>query len=126
MESTKKVPANIDEYIAAFPEDVQKRLQAMRKAVKQGAPKATEAIKYAMPTFVLNGNLVHFAAFRKHISLFPGSKASVEAHRDQLEAASANVGDKGTIQFPNDKPLPLELVTAITKFRVKEKTRSGK
>jgi uncharacterized protein YdhG (YjbR/CyaY superfamily) len=122
MDSAKKVPANIDEYNAAFPDEVRSRLAGLRAAVKQGAPDAKEAIKYAMPTFVQNGNLVHYAAFKKHISLFPGSNASMEAFRSQLEAAEAKIGDKGTIQFPNNKPVPYELVTEIVKFRVREET----
>lgn len=120
VDSLKRVPATIDEYNTAYTGEILTRLEGLRTAVKRGAPDATEAIKYAMPTFVQNGNLVHYAAFKKHISLYPGSKASIDAFRDQLEAAAAKVGDKGTIQFPNDKPLPYPLVTDIVKFRVRE------
>jgi uncharacterized protein YdhG (YjbR/CyaY superfamily) len=122
MDSSKKVPASIDEYNAAYSGEVQSRLEGMRAAVKKGAPQAKEAIKYAMPTFVQNGNLVHYAAFKKHISLFPGSNASIDAFRAQLEASAAKIGDKGTIQFPNDKPVPFDLVTEIVRFRVREET----
>jgi uncharacterized protein YdhG (YjbR/CyaY superfamily) len=122
MDSTKKVPATIDEYNAANSGEVLTRLEGLRAAVKRGAPDATEAIKYAMPTFVQHGNLVHYAAFKRHISLYPGSKASIDAFRAQLESAAANVGDKGTIQFPNNQPMPYALVTEIVKFRVREET----
>src|SRR5262245_54061680 len=122
MDSAKKVPATIDEYNATFPDEVQKRLAGMREAVKKGAPEATEAIKYVMPTFVLKGNLVHYAAFKNHMSLFAVTPASVEAFRSQLEAAAAIVTEKGTIQFPYNKPMPYELVTEMVKFRVREET----
>lgn len=122
MDSAKQVPASIDEYNATYSGDVLSRLEGLRAAVRQGAPDAKEAIKYAMPTFVQNGNLVHYAAFKQHISLFPGSNASMEAFREQLEAAEAKIGDKGTIQFPNNKPVPYDLVTEIVRFRVREET----
>lgn len=107
---------NIDEYIAGFPKDIQKLLEEMRAAIKKAAPEAEEAIKYAMPTFTLNGNLVHFAAFKNHIGFYP-APAGIEEFRKEL---SAYKGSKGAIQFPLDAPLPLALISRIVKFRVKK------
>jgi uncharacterized protein YdhG (YjbR/CyaY superfamily) len=104
----------IDEYIAGFPKDIQKLLKEMRAIIKKAAPKAEEAIKYAMPTFVLNGNLVHFAAFKNHIGFYPAPQG-IEEFKKEL---SKYKGAKGSVQFPLDQPLPLSLVTKIVKFRV--------
>lgn len=106
----------IDEYIALFPADVQDRLQAMRSAVREAAPEAAEKISYQMPTFHQQGNVVHFAAFKNHIGFFPGA-SGVEAFSDRLTAYKTS---KGTIQFPFNDPLPLELVKEITQWRVEE------
>jgi len=107
---------NIDEYIAAFPKDIQKLLEQMRSAIRKAAPQAEEAIKYAIPTFTLNGNLVHFAAYKNHIGFYPAPKG-IEAFKKEL---SVYEGGKGTVQFPFGKPLPLALVTKIVKFRVQQ------
>src|SRR6478609_4806392 len=114
MAMTDTQAENIDEYIAGFPEDIQKRLEVVRATIKKAAPKAEEAIKYAIPTFVLNGNLVHFAAFKKHIGFYPAPQG-IEEFKKEL---SKYKGAKGSIQFPLDQPLPLSLVTKIVKFRV--------
>lgn len=111
---TKKAK-NIDEYIAGFPVDVQVLLQKLRMAIRKAAPKAEEAIKYQMPTFVLNGNLIHFAGYKNHIGLYPGSKP-IEEFKDELSRYEIS---KGTIRFPLDKPIPVGLVSRITKFCVK-------
>jgi len=105
---------NIDAYIAGFPEDIQQKLEKMRAAIKKAAPKAGEAIKYAIPTFTLEGNLVHFAAFKNHIGFYPGA-AGIEAFKKELAAYETS---KGAIRFPLDKPLPLALVSQIVKYRV--------
>ena len=105
---------NIDEYIATFPKDIQKMLKEIRAVIKKAAPKAEEAIKYAMPTFVLNGNLVHFAAFKNHIGFYP-APMGIEAFKKEL---SKYEGGKGSVQFPLDKPLPLTLIGKIVKYRV--------
>jgi uncharacterized protein YdhG (YjbR/CyaY superfamily) len=105
---------NIDAYIADFPEDIQQKLEKMRVTIKKAAPKAGEAIKYAIPTFTLDGNLVHFAAFKNHIGFYP-TAAGIEAFRKELAAYETS---KGAIRFPLDKPLPLALVSQIVKFRV--------
>lgn len=107
---------NIDEYIAQFPENVQELLQQMRDTIHQAAPEATEAIKYAIPTFILHGNLVHFGGYKSHIGLYP-APMGIEAFK--AETAQYE-GGKGTLQFPIDKPLPLDLVTKIVKFRIEK------
>jgi uncharacterized protein YdhG (YjbR/CyaY superfamily) len=113
---------NIDEYIAGFPEPIQKMLQQIRATVHKAAPKAEEDIKYAMPTFVQNGNLVHFAAFKNHIGFYPAPRA-LEEFKKEL---SAYKGSKGAVQFPLDKPLPLGLITRIVKYRVKQSLEKEK
>ena len=106
----------IDEYIASFPAEVRKKLEEMRATIRKAAPEAEETISYAIPTFKLKGNLVHFAAFKNHIGFYPAPKG-IEAFRKEL---SAYEGGKGTVQFPLDKPLPLVLISKIVKFRVKD------
>lgn len=106
----------IDEYIAGFPENVQEILQQIRMTIRKAAPDAVEAISYAMPTFKLNGNLIHFAAFKNHIGLYPAPQG-IEAFEKEL---SVYKGAKGSVQFPLDQPMPLALITKITKFRVKQ------
>jgi uncharacterized protein YdhG (YjbR/CyaY superfamily) len=105
---------DIDAYIAGFPKDIQQLLEKMRATIKKAAPKAEEAIKYAIPTFTLDGNLVHFAAFKNHIGFYP-TAAGIEAFKKELAAYETS---KGAIRFPLDKPLPLGLITQIVKFRV--------
>lgn len=107
---------NIDEYIAAFPKDIQKKLVEMREAIRKAAPEAEETISYAIPTFKLQGNLVHFAAHKNHIGFYPAPRG-IEAFKKEL---SRYEGGKGTIQFPFDKPLPIPLISKIVKFRVKD------
>lgn len=116
MDSKRTGPASVDEYIAACPKDVQKMLRELRKTIKAAAPEASEKISYQIPTFYLKGNLVHFGAFKDHISFFPTS-SGIEAFKKEL---SIYKGAKGTAQFPLDKPLPLKLVSKIVKFRVAE------
>jgi uncharacterized protein YdhG (YjbR/CyaY superfamily) len=106
----------IDEYINTFPADIQSILQKMRHAIHEAAPEAAEAISYQMPTFKLNGNLVHFAAFKKHIGFYP-APSGIERFKDEL---SPYKWSKGAVQFPLDKQLPLELVKKIVAFRVQE------
>lgn len=117
MESVKA--KNIDAYIAAFPDPVQQKLREMRATIRKAAPGAEEAISYAIPTFKLKGNLVHFAAFKTHIGFYPAPRG-IEAFKDELAKYG---GGKGTVQFPLDEPLPLSLITRIVKFRVKDNLR---
>jgi uncharacterized protein YdhG (YjbR/CyaY superfamily) len=113
--ATRKV-ASIDDYISTFPEDAQSILKKMRKTIQDAAPDAEETISYRIPTFTLNGNLVHFAAFKDHIGFFPTSSARIAFPKE----LSKYKGGKGTIQFPLDQPIPYDLVRKIVKYRVKE------
>ena len=113
-------PTTIDEYIASFPEAVQTRLEAVRQTIHAAAPQAQEIISYGMPCFRLNKNLVYFAAAKKHIGFYPTS-SGIAAFQPQL---SAYKGAKGSVQFPHDQPLPLDLIAEIVKFRVAEDTKS--
>lgn len=106
----------VDEYIAAFPKDTQKLLEEIRLAIRKAAPEAEETISYAMPTFKLHGNLIHYAAYKSHIGLYPAPNG-IDAFKDEL---SAYKGAKGSVQFPLNKPMPLDLIGRIVKFRVKE------
>lgn len=107
---------DIDQYISTFPPSVQTLLQQIRQTIHAAAPQATEAIKYSLPTFVLNGNLVHFGGYKKHIGFYP-APMGIKAFED--ETAPYQTG-KGTLQFPLDKPLPLELIKRIVLFRVEK------
>jgi len=118
MNSEQAGPRNIDEYIAGFPPGVQEILEKVRMTIREAAPDAEEAIKYQIPTFTLNGNLVHFAAFPKHIGFYP-TPAGMEAFKDEL---SVYKGAKGSVQFPLDQPIPFDLISRIVAFRVKEST----
>ena len=115
-------PSNIDEYIEGFPEDVRKILAKLRLTIAKAAPDAEEAIKYQIPTFTLNGNLVHFAAFKNHIGFYPAPRG-IEQFRKNL--APYHTG-KGTLQFPLDKPIPFSLISKVVKFRAKENLAKAK
>ena len=116
MKGEQTVLKTIDEYIAGFPEDVQAILQRVRQTIKAAAPNAQETINYQMPTFTLNGNLVHFAAFKNHIGFYP-TPTGIEQFKDEL---SVYKGAKGSVQFPLDKPMPYDLIRRIVVFRVEE------
>ncbi|MDR0487295.1 MAG: DUF1801 domain-containing protein [Treponema sp.] len=112
----------VDEYIEQFPPEIQKGLNEIRGLIKQEVPEATEKISYGIPTFYLNGNLVHFAAFKDHYGFFPAPSG---IDRFEKELAPYRSG-KGTLRFPLDKPLPLEIILKIVKFRKKENTEKAK
>jgi uncharacterized protein YdhG (YjbR/CyaY superfamily) len=116
MKTGRTAPQNIDEYIAGFPSDIQEKLEKLRATIKKAAPEAEEAIKYMIPTFVQNGNLVHFAAYKNHIGFYPAPRG-IEAFKEELAGYE---GGKGTIQFPLDKPIPYALIGKIVKFRVQD------
>ncbi len=116
MIADRKQFRTIDEYISMFPDNVQIILEKLRQTIKESAPGAEEAISYQIPTFKLNGNLVHFAAFKNHIGFYPTS-SGIEAFKREL---SQYKGAKGSVQFPIDKPIPLNLVRKIVKYRIKE------
>lgn len=126
MKSSNSKVSTIDEYIDGFPPDVKARLRKLRSTIHRAAPKATEKIAYRMPTFHLDGNLVHFAAFEHHIGFYP-TPSGIVAFRDRLAKYKSA---KGSVQFPHDEPLPLGLVAEIVRFRVGEnataKPRAGR
>ncbi|RCH55843.1 hypothetical protein DJ568_03550 [Mucilaginibacter hurinus] len=107
---------NIDEYISGFPADIQRRLQEVRTAIKQAVPEAEEAIKYAIPTFVLNGNIVSFAAYKNHIGVYPVPKGDEKFER----AIASFKAEKSTAQFRHNMPIPLQMISELTRLRVKE------
>ena len=113
MKTTKRPPETMDEYIAGFPPEVRTLLEAMRRAIRKAAPKAEEAIKYGIPTFVLHGNLVSFSGNKKHIGLYPVPAGAAEFRKDLAPFATG----KATGNFPLDKPLPLTLIARIVKYR---------
>lgn len=106
----------IDEYISEFPDNIQKILKKIRSIIKKNAKGSSEAIKYGMPTFVLNGNLVHFAAFKNHIGFYPTPSAVSHFSKELKDYKAA----KGSIQFPLEKNIPYGLIERIVIFRVRE------
>jgi uncharacterized protein YdhG (YjbR/CyaY superfamily) len=116
MNTDQPTPRTIDEYIAGFPPEIRALLQEIRMTIREAAPDAEEAISYQMPTFRLHGNLVHFAAFKNHIGFYP-APTGIDEFREELAAYK---GSKGAVQFPLDKPLPLDLIRRIVQFRVQE------
>ena len=122
MKTSQSAPRDIDEYIAAFPKDVRDRLQQIRRTIRKAAPDAEEAIKYRMPTFTLNGNLVHFAAYKNHIGFYPAPRG-IEKFRKEL---SAYEGAKGSVRFPLDQAVPYALIGRIVKFRVQNQLKKVK
>lgn len=122
MITPKTKPSNIDEYMAGLPENIQKILEELRSTIRKAAPAAEERINYGIPTFTLNGNLVHFAAFKNHIGFYP-APSGIEAFKKEL---SVYDGAKGSVQFPVKDKLPLALITKIVKFRVNENIERAK
>ena len=121
MPMSKKQFKTIDEYIETFPKGIQSILKGVKQTIKEAAPEAEEAISYQIPTFKLKGKyLVYFAAFKKHIGLYPPSP---KAFRKEV---SPYEGPKGNLKFPIDKPIPLDLVKRIVKYRVKEILEKGR
>lgn len=106
----------ITTYIQQFPTEIQERMETIRDLIHQEAPTATETISYGIPTFVLKKNLVHFAAYQKHIGFYP-TPSAIRAFSEQLQDYQTS---KGTIQLPNNKALPLELIRQMIRYRVKE------
>ncbi|WP_171062793.1 DUF1801 domain-containing protein [Larkinella sp. C7] len=109
-------PTTIDHYIADFPAETRELLEQVRETIRKAAPEAEETINYGMPTFVLEGNLVHFAGYKNHIGFYP-TPSGIEAFQERL---SVYKSAKGSVQFPIDQPLPLDLIADIVKFRVFE------
>ena len=118
MNASNNTPKNIDEYIAGFPIEVQQIMQKIRATIHEAAPGAEETISYQIPTFTLHGNLVHFAAYKRHIGFYPTS-SGIEKFKKEIAAYK---WAKGSVQFPLDQPIPYELISRITAFRVAENT----
>ena len=121
MDSNKAGFKSIDEYIATFPEAVQERLQAMRTTIKAAAPEAQEIISYNMPAFFLKGNLVYFSAAKNHVGFYP-TPSAIKAFEDELSVYN---GAKGSVQFPYNEPLPLDLIGRMVQFRVAENLKKA-
>ena len=119
MENKKIVYKSVDDYIASFPEGVQKILEELRSVIHAAAPDATEKISYQMPAFTLNGPLVYFAAFKSHIGFYP-TASGIAAFEKELAVFDTS---KGTVRFPTDQPLPFDLIRKIVKFRVEKNLR---
>jgi uncharacterized protein YdhG (YjbR/CyaY superfamily) len=124
MKSKKVTFHSIDEYIGTFPENVQEIMEQLRGTIREAAPDAGEKISYNMPTFTLNGTyLVYFAGWKNHIAFYGAPRGNPEFKED----LSAYESGAGTLQFPYDKPIPSDLITAIVKFRADEnRKRTGK
>jgi uncharacterized protein YdhG (YjbR/CyaY superfamily) len=108
--------SNIDEYVASFPPDIGAILEKIRLTIRKAAPAAQETIRYNMPTFTLGGNLVHFAAFKKHIGFYPPVKGDAKLEK----AVSVYAGEKGNLRFPLSQPIPYGLIEKLVKLRVKK------
>lgn len=111
----------IDEYISSFPKNIEKMLEEIRATIRKAAPNAEEAISYSIPTFKFNGNLVHFAAFKNHIGFYP-TPSGIEEFEKELVVYKQG---KGSVQFPFDKPMPLDLISKIVKYRVRKNSEKG-
>ncbi|SFE72267.1 Uncharacterized conserved protein YdhG, YjbR/CyaY-like superfamily, DUF1801 family [Paenibacillus catalpae] len=122
MEANKTGYTSIDEYIADFSPEIQAILTKIREVIRAAAPDAKEKISYQMPAFELNGNLVYYAAFKKHIGFYP-TAGGISAFQEEL---SGYKGAKGSVQFPLNKPIPYELIKRITEYRAAENREKGK
>ncbi|HEY5540758.1 MAG TPA: DUF1801 domain-containing protein [Coriobacteriia bacterium] len=116
--ANRSTASSIDEYIAEFPPETQRALEELRALIKASAPDATETISYAIPTFDLNGHLVHFAGFAKRIGFYP-TGSGVEAFKEELKPYRSG---KGSVQFPLGAPMPTDLIRRIVEFRVEANT----
>lgn len=112
----RSAPQTIDEYISAFPPDVQSILEKIRLTVREAAPQAEERISYRMPAFAMKGILIYFAAFKNHIGVYPPVRGDEKLNKK----LSRYRGEKGNLKFPLDEPIPYELISQIVKFKVKE------
>ena len=116
MPTGRATPKNIDEYIASFPPDVQAILERIRSTIRKAAPSAHETISYKIPTFTLNGTLVHFAAFKKHIGFFPPVRGDAKLEK----AAATYAGEKGNLRFPLDQSIPYGLIERLVRLRARQ------
>jgi uncharacterized protein YdhG (YjbR/CyaY superfamily) len=118
----RSTPGSIDEYIAAFPPDVQSVLKKIRLTIRQAAPGAEEKISYRMPAFALDGILIYFAAFKKHIGIYPPVRGDEKLNKHVARYR----GEKGNLKLPLDEPIPYELIRRIVRFRLKEHRERAK
>lgn len=109
-------PTSVDQYIAGFDDDRRDILESIRRAIKTEIPDASEKISYGIPTFYLNGNLLHYAAFDKHIGLY----ATPQGHAEFADDLSGYKQGKGSVQFPLHEPMPMDLIRRIARFRADE------
>ena len=116
MPTVRAAPKSIDEYIASFSPEVQTILERIRLTIRSAAPDAQETITYRIPTFTLNGTLVHFAAFKQHIGFYPPVRGDARL----VKASSAYAGEKGNLRFPLDQPIPYSLIERLVKLRMKQ------
>jgi uncharacterized protein YdhG (YjbR/CyaY superfamily) len=116
MATRRAAPKNVDEYIEVYPPDVRAVLERIRSTIRSAAPDAQEAISYQIPAFKLNGALVYFAAFKKHIGLYPPVRGDARLEK----AIAPYAGEKGNLRFPLDHPIPFDLIERIVKFRVRQ------
>ena len=121
MDENKVIIKTVDEYILQFPLEIQEKLQAMRKVIRDSAPDAEEKMSWQMPTFYLQGNLVHFAAHKSHIGFYLGAEG-IEAFTDKFLGFKYS---KGAVQFPMDKPLPFDLISEIVRYRVDQNIKEA-
>ncbi len=119
MDVQQAAPKTIDEYIAGFPDEIQERLKKVRLTIRNAAPEAKETIKYQMPTFTLKGNLISFAAYKKHIALYPAPEGDEQFNLE----LSAYKAEKSTVRFPLDQPIPYDLISQIVKLRIEDNLR---
>lgn len=114
----KEKYTTIDEYFNTCDEEIVIILEKIRQVIKENAPEATEKISWGMPTFYLNGNLIHFFAHKKHIGIYPGSDG-IEYFKDEFDKLGYKY-TKGAVQLPLNKEIPYELIAKITRYRVAE------
>lgn len=119
MESKENTPTTIDEYISGFPQEIQERMQLIRKTILAEVPNIKELISWKMASFKLKKYILQFAGYKNHIGLYPGPKA-IENFKDDLTTFKTT---KGGIQLPNNKPIPVEIIIKIIKYNVKEENK---
>lgn len=120
MSMKKNSAQTVPQYIADFPKEVQRLLKEVRATIRKAAPTAEEMISYGIPTYKLNGNLVHFGGYAKHIGFYPGPPAMIAFKKELSEYKTS----KGAVQFSLDKKIPVALIAKITRHRVKEQKNS--
>jgi len=121
MKASRTIPKTVDEYIAGFPRDVQKKLKQVRTAIRKAAPNAEEVISYQMPAFRLEGQLIFFAGFATHIGIYPKTAGMARLEK-QLAPYK---GAKKSIRLPLDEPVPVDLIGEVVRIRVKENLTSA-